>query len=496
MLQAQRLEPLSFNIQTDPEFYKTVESTILTLFPNAQFSGGRNITIHSQVSKEGIRTEVILADSTVRWEIFDQEISDSGYTVADWKRRRKERIRLGLIQVLTQEYQLKPSPWGILVGVRPTKLIHSFFDRGFSLEKIKYLLSEVYGLESSRQGLLLEVVSKQRLYFHEQVHNPIGIYIGVPFCPTRCKYCSFAAYPLASHGHLVDGFINALYHEIEEIGCLLQELGIMIESVYVGGGTPTIIRGNRLIKLLALLNKYFAVSQSREFTVEAGRPETLDLETCQILQQAGVHRISINPQTMNDQTLVRIGRDHTSAQVRQAFEYAKTAGITTINADLIIGLPGETLSDLEHTLTEVGKLEPDNITVHSLAMKRAAEWRKSTLEQLYQEQALGESMSQLTQDYVRSLGLEPYYLYRQRKIFSDLENIGYAKPGTESVYNIQMMEERQSIVSLGGGAISKFVKADLSLLRHANPKCPATYSQQIEEIIAAKKCLIRQYLVV
>lgn len=495
MLQPQRLEPVSFNVQASSELIKTAEGVILTLFPNASFGQGREVYVVSSIKGNGVYTKVSLADTDFIWEYEDQEIASPAYTEPDRKRRIKERVRLGILKVLSHEYKVPFSPWGILVGVRPTKLIHRFIDQGFSTTRIRELLTDVYALSPSRQDLVLEVATKQRQYFHSAVHNPISIYVGIPFCPTRCKYCSFAAYPLGSHSHLVQGFIRALQYEIKAIGKLLQELGTSVETVYVGGGTPTTIRGGELIELLELLNRYFLAYQSKEFTVEAGRPETLDLETTKILKQAGVQRVSINPQTMNDPTLKRIGRDHTAEQIRQAFRFARQVGIPSINADLIIGLPGEGLHDFEYTLQEVGKLAPENITIHSLALKRAAEWRKS-IATLYDQQILGKKMAQLSQSFMKELGLNPYYLYRQRMIMSDLENIGYAKEGTESIYNIQMMEERQTIISLGGGGISKFISQDLTLVRHANPKCPATYGQQIEDIVATKKCQIRQYLVV
>lgn len=411
----------------------------------------------------------------------------------DEERRVKELVRLGIHRVFQACYNLAPSPWGTLTGVRPTKIVHSLLDSGSSWHQIRKTLLVNYDLSPNKADLLVDVAKRQRAFFHSDPNNPIGIYIGIPFCPTRCSYCSFAAYPLTSHGHLLKGFLSALRSEIRAVGALLRELNRKVESIYLGGGTPTTITGSNLGELLSLIEKELFTADTKEYTVEAGRPETLSLETLGMLKNAGVQRISINPQTMHDQTLESVGRQHTTDDVRRAYSWARQVGIPIINMDIILGLPGEGLGHVEHTLREIGLLEPDNLTVHSLSVKRASRLKKA-LDEVYIAHAEGEAMVNLARDSALGWGMTPYYLYRQRHILGGLENIGYARPETASIYNVQMMEERQTIIALGGGGMTKLVSSDLSLVRHANPKCPATYSQHITDGLTEKMNQIRTHI--
>ncbi|HPT92680.1 MAG TPA: coproporphyrinogen dehydrogenase HemZ [Limnochordia bacterium] len=488
----QQLQPKCFQIEAPPQFAATVKGAVTSLFRTVDFTSGPVLAVAVKDTEAGIEATVRL-ERHQPWHHFDGEITSPCYDQKDRENRIKERIRLGVKTVLCKAYGIPFSPWGILVGVRPAKLVHRLIDRGFSREKITAILTDVYAVSQSRQELLLDVVDKQRRFFLPDVNNPVSVYVGIPFCPTRCGYCSFAAYPLETHSHLVRGFIKALHHEIEAVGELLRKHRIKVQTVYLGGGTPTTITGTDLSTLLELLNKHFQADQCEEYTVEAGRPETLTRETLVILKTHGVQRISINPQTMRDRTLQLIGRGHTADQIREAFARAAEYQFRHINADLIMGLPGEDEADFAYSLEEIIKLNPDHITVHSLALKRASSFRQN-LERLELEQKRGEAMARYAQERLGKTGMQPYYLYRQRYIFGDLENTGYAKPGAESIYNVQMMEERQTIVGLGGGAITKLVSPDLSVVRHANPKCPATYGQQISAIIAAKKYQIERHL--
>lgn len=488
----QQTQPMSFQIKVSPELFTVVRGTLTSMFRTVDFSAGRLIEVESCDTEEGIITTVKLQDHEP-WQHLDSEINRSCYNQRDRENRIKERIRLGVRTVVGQAYGIPLGPWGILTGVRPTKLVHRLIDRGFSREEVYALLTEVYHVSKQRQKLLFDVVDKQRSFFLPNVNNPVSVYVGIPFCPTRCGYCSFAAYPLHTHGHLFNDFLSALELEIRSLGELLRDLGIEVQTVYLGGGTPTTVQGADLSHLLKLLNEYFVADQCQEYTVEAGRPETLDSNTLAVMQRHGVQRISINPQTMNDRTLRRIGRAHTADQVRAAFELAHQYGFKHINSDLILGLPGEDAEDFAFSLQEVLALKPDNITIHSLALKRASKFgQTASVRDL--EHELGMEMAEMAWETLAAAGMHPYYLYRQRYILSDLENIGYAVPGAESVYNIQMMEERQTIIGLGGGAITKLVSPDLAVVRHANPKCPATYARQVCQLIDAKKCQITQHL--
>lgn len=488
-----QFQPVSFKLVTSESLKPAVKSALTNLFRSFDLTQGRRLVVISSESNSGIYTEVKLENSIHNWTHLDTEISKSHYTKADRQKRARDRVRLGVMEVICAEYDIPISPWGILVGVRPTKLAHRFLDQELSTTDLSFVLTDVYRIAPSRQKLLMNVAKGQREFFHPRVNNPISIYIGIPFCPTRCSYCSFAAYPLQTHSHLIDNFLEALEQEIKAIGTLLSEIGVGIETVYLGGGTPTVISEIALENLLNLLNHYFQADNTREYTVEAGRPETLTYDKLQMMKEYGVQRISINPQTMRDSTLKLIGRGHTVEQIHSAFKLARMAGFSIINGDLILGLPGENLLDVEYSLKELIALEPANITVHSLALKRASKLSRN-LDNLDLQQEIGQQMAQISYEFLTEAGYNPYYLYRQRHILSDLENIGYAKPGFESIYNIQMMEERQTIIGLGGGAITKFVNQDYSLVRHANPKCPATYSSQITDLISTKKYQIKDHL--
>jgi len=417
------------------------------------------------------------------WEYQDLDIHDPRYDAADQVQRLKEIIRLGIIKVVGSYLQKTP-PWGILSSVRPTKIFHYLRDKNFSVAEIKAKLGSIYGLSPTKADLLTEVGLSQEAFF-KPAHY-VSIYVGIPFCPTRCHYCSFAAVSLETHRHEVAGFLKALRWEIEQIGALCRKHGFIVETIYVGGGTPTSLAESELDAVLQWLRATFYSDATREFTVEAGRPETITPAKVETMLRLGVNRISINPQTMHQHTLDLIGRAHTVQQVEAAVAMVKPFPLA-LNMDLILGLPGESGADFVDSLTRVVGLDPDNITIHTLAPKRAAHWRKN-FDEL--ELARDQVLQQVNTEAERSLrenGYVPYYLYRQRAILANLENIGFCKPGRESVYNIQMMEERQTIFGLGGGAVTKWVYGpDNRICRHQNPKCPATYSHRVERDVQEK----------
>jgi oxygen-independent coproporphyrinogen-3 oxidase len=422
------------------------------------------------------------------WEMNDTEIFDPRYNQEDRKQRLKELVRLGIINLVGNYLQIKP-PWGILSGVRPTKIFHNFRDKGFSAAEIREKLLNIYGLIPPKADLLIEIGSKQEQFF--KTGRIVSIYLGIPFCPTRCRYCSFSAVPLGTHGHLVKSFIHSLLEEIEATGNLCREYHFSVESIYIGGGTPTAIDDQAFLAVIAALVQNFEPVATGlhplEFTVEAGRPETITAAKLAIMNDFGVTRVSVNPQTMNPETLALIGRNHTINQVVTAVAAVKQYPRLVLNMDLILGLPGENRTSFQESLSQVLHFEPQNITIHTLAPKRASEWRQEfkTLE-LPRDNDLRETLAAAIAN-LKYHNWYPYYLYRQRFILADLENIGFAKPGFENIYNIQMMEERQTIFGLGGGAVTKWVAGpDYKVYRHQNPKCPATYSLRLRESIVNK----------
>lgn len=418
------------------------------------------------------------------WKYWDQEIWDPRYTESDRKQRLKELIRLGIITLVGKRIGKRP-PWGILSGVRPTKIFHYLREKGFTPVEIRGKLLEIYGLAPQKADLLLEVGSLQEKYFSNA--QKIGVYIGIPFCPTRCRYCSFAAVPLETHGHLVKGFLRALEREIEAMGRLCAEFGFQAETIYLGGGTPTSLDEEQFGRLLDLAAAHFLTSFTTEFTVEAGRPETISKEKLLAMVRAGVNRVSVNPQTMRESTLKEIGRRHSIADIYRAVEMVKGYPELALNMDLILGLPGENGAVFLESLQKVIALNPENITVHTLAPKRAAVWRKNFSNLFLTDSGDLTNAMETAVDILKSAQYQPYYLYRQRLILADLENIGFAKPNRENIYNIQMMEERHTILGLGGGAVTKWVVGpEHRVYRSQNPKCPATYDGRVEDEIVKK----------
>jgi oxygen-independent coproporphyrinogen III oxidase len=484
---------MKYHIESnDSRQFANIEAALKILDHAAEISDRINSDMHLIVqTSEAFSVKVQspdLPENENCWEINDTEISDPRYSREDREQRLKELVRLGIINIVGNHLHIKP-PWGILSGVRPTKIFHNFRDKGFSVPEIREKLLNIYGLAASKADLLIEIGSKQEKFF--KTGRTVSIYLGIPFCPTRCRYCSFSAVPLGTHGHLVKSFIQSLLQEIEVTGNLCREYRLSVESIYIGGGTPTAIDDQAFLAVITSLAQNFKPVSTGihpfEFTVEAGRPETITAEKLAIMNNFGVTRVSVNPQTMNPETLALIGRNHTISQVVTAVDSVKKYSRLVLNMDLILGLPGEDRTGFQESLSQVLHFEPQNITIHTLAPKRASEWRREfkTLE-LPEENDL-RATSEAAIAEIRFHNLDPYYLYRQRFILADLENIGFAKPGFENYYNIQMMEERQTIFGLGGGAVTKWVVGpDHKVYRHQNPKCPATYGRRLRESIVKK----------
>lgn len=418
---------------------------------------------------------------------MDEEITDPRYIEDDWERRGRELVRRSILEMTG----LRPA-WGILTGVRPGKLYRTLQSKEFNPEEIVKRLVDIYWLDPSKAELLREVGEAQSPYtkYHPR---EIGVYLGIPFCPTRCRYCSFASHPLGTHGHLVKPFVEAVIKETLFMANQCQELGWRVKTVYVGGGTPTSIPAEDLRSILFALRE-FPMTEDVEFTIEAGRPETIDDLRLQACTDAGINRISVNPQTLHDSTLQRIGRNHSVDDIFRAVDRVRQFNIPTLNMDLIAGLPGEDLEMIDQSLAGVLRCHPENITIHTLAPKRAAEWREKHLSESISDEELAYGLDNI-RSRVHKEGFHPYYLYRQRRILADQENIGYSLPGQESLYNIWMMEETRTIMGLGGGAITKWVHPVTGVVeRWSNPKCPATFTQQIAAAMQEKAKWLKGHL--
>lgn len=399
--------------------------------------------------------------------------------------QRKLLLKRGLLSLLSQVTGHTP-PWGILTGIRPSKILHRLKDAGYTAKESEGTLRELYSIREDKSQLLREVVSIQQPFLEKMKTHPnhVALYLGIPFCPTRCSYCSFPAYSLKQGREPLEHYLKGLYEEVQVAGEWMRETGLVADSIYLGGGTPTILTASELSRLIALVMSNIPVlgshKEALEISVEAGRPDTLSKEKLLALHESGVNRLSINPQTMHNRTLQRIGRSHSVEDILRMYQLAREIPDWIINMDLILGLPGEDVRDLQETLERIKELNPDNLTVHALAIKRGSREHEQGLIQNLGEEL--EAMQEIVLTSARSMGMQPYYLYRQKHIAGNLENIGFAKPGMECRYNIGIMEEYQTVVGLGAGASSKIVNpVDLSLVNHHHPSNWLAYLERWKE---------------
>ena len=402
------------------------------------------------------------------------------------RKETKNRLKKRLYELLVQ-FSGQTLPWGTLTGIRPTKIPMAMLEEGKSDEEIFTYMKETYFASDEKINLSLDV-AKRELKLLEKIdyENGYSLYIGIPFCPSTCLYCSFTSYPLAKWAARMDEYLSALEKEIDFTADACREKHL--NTIYIGGGTPTTLNPDQLDRLIGKIKASFDLSHLLEFTVEAGRPDSITREKLEVLRKHGITRISINPQTMKDETLRLIGRGHTTAQTRESFLLARELGFDNINMDLIVGLPEESTEDVRRTMEELAKLKPDNVTVHSLAVKRAARLRmqREDYEHLHMENTW-ETIA-VTADYCRQMGLEPYYLYRQKNMAGNFENVGYAANGKAGLYNILIMEEKQTIMALGAGASTKFVlDHGEKIERVENVKDVTNYLERIDEMIERKR---------
>lgn len=394
-------------------------------------------------------------------------------------------IKQFLFDVLSKHTGLCPD-WGIHTGVRPVKLTAELIEREGSIEKAKNKLLDYFRMSQEKVDLLLQIEHIQRGVLTKCENNAVGLYLGIPFCPTRCVYCSFTSNQ-AKEGQ-IDAYLDALHREISFVGKKMKEKGWYPESVYIGGGTPTTISAEQLDELLIHIEGAFDLSQIREFTVEAGRPDTITREKLQVIHNHRISRISINPQSMKAETLDLIGRSHCPEDIIAAFKLAREVGIEIINADIIAGLPGEEVVDFMNTLEAVLKLNPENITVHTMALKRASRLKEIDGDYNYKQGQKVRAMLDKGKSVLAEAGLEPYYLYRQKQMTGNFENVGYAKVGTEGIYNIRIMEEAQTIIALGAGGITKVYYPDENRLeRVPNVSNYEIYIERIDEMLERKE---------
>lgn len=478
----------------------------------------------------------------------EEKMTLGGSVLVDFADRKKTKneLKQQLYYLLTL-YAGKTLPWGTLTGIRPTKIPMELLEEGKSEDEIRSYMKETYFASDEKIELSLAVAKRElELLSRIDYENGYSLYVGIPFCPSTCLYCSFTSYPLAKWANRMDEYLDALEKEIAFTAEACKHK--VLNSVYIGGGTPTTLSAEQMDRLLTMIGSYFGIADEQgrmiyadeymnevdvadeaqnsmdeaksengstdvegnaagsvcengkarkktqllEFTVEAGRPDSITREKLEVIHKHNISRISINPQTMKEETLRLIGRQHTVQQTIDSFKLAREAGFDNINMDLIVGLPEETIEDVRETMRQLEELDPDNITVHSLAIKRAARLRmqKEQYENLHIENTA--QTIDLTAECCHEMGLEPYYLYRQKNMAGNFENVGYAKPGKAGVYNILIMEEKQTIMALGAGATTKVVFEDGKRIeRVGNVKDITNYLDRVDEMVERKRELLK-----
>jgi oxygen-independent coproporphyrinogen-3 oxidase len=430
----------------------------------------------------------LTAVTTITWE---------GKTARAVRRIRlaAETVRLRR-QTLQQSYylaaiQLLPEapPWGALAGVRPTKITTKHLLEGGSEASAHALMKDVYYVTESRRELALDCSRSTVAAARKLRPEDLSLYVGIPFCPTRCAYCSFVSRSVGKRTELLEPYLDALMKEIQVTGGLLASSGKRVRTIYIGGGTPTTLSSSQMAALLDTIHRHFDLSDCLEFTVEGGRPDTLDAEKLHIIREHGADRMSINPQSMVDSVLRASGRPHRAEDVLRSYSQAVDAGFTAINMDLIAGLPTDTLDGFRHSLDTVAALNPANITVHTLALKKGADLFERRVE--LPDGAVVTEMVAYASQTLRRLGYKPYYLYRQKYMSGSFENVGWSRDSLDCLYNIYMMEEIHSILSLGGGGMNKVNLPGGRLERFHNPKFPEQYISQIDSVLQQKEELFK-----
>lgn len=386
-------------------------------------------------------------------------------------------MELAVFGVLTEILSIRPK-WGVLTGIRPVKLAMQLHDMGLSEEEIRKKLKEERLVSDEKLDLLLTTMEHELEIRASSRPNSVSLYISIPFCPSRCSYCTFTSHSVEKAAKLIPQYVELLCGELKDIAVLIDEIGLHLETVYMGGGTPTVLTAKQLDRVLSTVNESFDMTGVRELTVEAGRPDTITAEKLAVLKKNGVGRISINPQTMDDEVLAAIGRKHTAEDVKNAFALAKTFGFDSINMDLISGLPGDNMEKFRKTIAEVIAMNPDNITLHTLTVKHGA-----NLAPMAQSvfAATADAMNEYAYGEFAKAGYFPYYLYRQKGTVDNLENVGFCKPGKEGIYNIFIMDETHTVLSAGAGGVTK-LKApyDKKIERIFNFKYPYEYIERFE----------------
>ncbi len=477
------------NIWLDEEKYVTeVTPLIKSFFPKeeTEVKIGTVNELYTRIGQHIVVQAKSADEVVVFYKNMEIEISRN-IPVAGMEYKDKKDTCVRTLYQVCKEVTGKDLPWGILTGVRPTKQVLSGVLDGVDTKELREYMMKHYLVSEEKWILSRQIAGVEKLILSEiDEKNGYSLYISIPFCPTTCLYCSFTSYPEGMWKERMDEYIDCLEKEIRFIKDAMPEKNP--DTIYVGGGTPTTLSPQHMERLMSVLNDCFDLKALKEFTVEAGRPDSVTKEKLEVLRKYPVTRISINPQTMKQETLDLIGRRHTVEQTKDAFLLARSLGFDNINMDIIVGLPGENKEDVERTLTEIKALEPDNLTVHSLAIKRTSRLGMNLKRYKDMDMENSTEIMDMVQECAYNMGMHPYYLYRQKNMAGNQENVGYAMPDKDGVYNVLIMEERQSIIAVGAGAITKIVTEPGTLYeRVENVKDIQTYLARVDEMIDRKR---------
>lgn len=442
------------------------------------------VDVHLEEDPEG-RVSIALRENCPQKDIAERSSSCSG----DCSRAKVKNLIKRMLYEMLRDYCGRDLPWGNLTGIRPVKLamdaLHANGEGQEAASSARCSMRDAYYVSETKAGLAVRIAQREsEILERVQPQDGFSLYVGIPFCPSICLYCSFSSSPLSVWEKSVDAYLDALEKELRSSsGCFP---GKKLQTVYVGGGTPTTLQPHQLDRLLHVIGDAFDLSAVLEFTVEAGRPDSITEEKLQVLRDHRISRISINPQTMNQKTLDLIGRRHTVEQTEEAFSLARSMGFDNINMDLIVGLPGEGVEEVEHTMRRIEALDPDSVTVHALALKRAARLALHMDEYEAISFRVSDEIMNRCEEGCSKLGMTPYYLYRQKNMAGNFENVGYAKPGKAGLYNVLIMEEAQCILACGASGSTKIVYGDGRIERIENVKDIRSYLERIDEMISRK----------
>lgn len=473
--------------ETD-DFLRSVESTV-QLFEDAcreEMAGDMAMINRIDAENGLITTRFVYTDAagqTSEWQ-YESRFPENTFQTPIAMQRRL--VCCHVFRSLERITGKKASEWGILVGVRPVKIARTYMEIGFTEEETAAHLQTDYLMSAEKAQAITAIAVKERPFLQSK-KNHISIYIGIPFCPTHCLYCSFPSALLPKDHSQIEAFLHDLKREITATADIIRRYDLVVDTLYIGGGTPTSLSDEDFHDLLTFVKRELPLDGVQEFTVEAGRPDTITPKKIEAMCAHGVTRVSLNPQTMQEKTLKRIGRNHTVRDIIDIFELIRKSSISVINMDVIIGLPGETAADVRDTMAQIAQLDPDNVTIHSLAVKRASPLKEKLVDYPLPSFAEAREMFRIAEEMAGEIGMKPYYLYRQRNIQGNLENVGYAKVGAESIYNIRMIEERQTIIGIGPSSTTKILFRDGKTFQNLlHPKNVAVYGEKLDEYLAER----------